>query len=171
MNLPATQRDLIEVTRRRLELRYAYWPGDWESFKAMLRNEGSDVELLALELSPAEFKGRAELRAERLARWQENRLGAWLEKLDALTEAEKFSEDAGGMVADNPTRLGALRLLIDRTLGQAREVPPPAPQSKLAKDLGDSLKRADDLREALRQRGVEAVVEVERRLELGKGSS
>jgi len=159
-NLPALNRDLHMVTQKRLEVRWATWPDSWATFVETIRAEGSEAEISVINRWPDEFKVAALQRAEKIATWQENRVFEYLQKIDDLTEATKLCQKTGIEVADNITRLTALKYLVDRAMGIAKA--PNDPTTPAGESLSANLDEKLRLQRTLRQTPDGTVVAEER---------
>lgn len=145
-------KDAVSTAAEHLEMRWLKYEGNWEEFVHETEERNNEYELEVLRLWPDEFRAAAEAQVQKIAQWEENRLVGLLENMHELaTNAEKPTQ-RGGLVADNGTRFGATKFLIERVLGRAPEAD--KPKGNLARALDDRLQRRAELKGMLESRGL-----------------
>ena len=141
----------LEAAASRLELAYCSWEGTWEAFENEVKRKGTSSEKEVLRLWPNEFKASVVERNKRVIRWQDKRLGTYLDRMDKLTEAKKsvVTRNADGSTqveeVDDPTvQLNALKFMICKIEGNDPERGPcnpnQVPTIPLEKAVVESLK-------------------------------
>lgn len=158
MGLHLEPRDsALKACAARMELEWADWQDNWESFEEYVRGRGNPREIQVLDSWPKEFKAAALDKAKRLDNWQKNRLMGWLDSVDRLTRAKRAItvKNADGStqleeVDDNSTQLSALKFLIENVVGAAA---PKEPKGQPKNPQG-GIKIDETLAQQLRDMGV-----------------